>query len=181
MNNQRKQQRILATILIFVLMSLIGISILIKQSVKEESYFDYTDEDVKMLGDFMYAEILTYNKIGYSLDNEEYEDVKYAYMLTGSVVLHRLESRLFGETMEQVIFAPTQYSPYTQEAIGNIDTPAEVYEWAEELLKYGPKGPEDLIFESCFKMGFDTYWELNGKIYFCTGNVTKKVEGGKVN
>lgn len=148
----------------------------------EESYFQYTQEDVQMLGDLMYAEMSQYEKIGISYEDEEYKDVKKAYMLTGSALLHRLESRFWGETLWECITAPRQYSYPTREAIGNIDTPDEVYEWAEELLRNGPEGPEGLIYASCFEMGEDTYWKIDGKVYFGMMNqITQEVKGGKVN
>lgn len=138
--------------------------------------FEYTEEDVHMLGDLMYAEM------GSLYETEDPKDIKQAHILAGSVVLHRLESRLFGETMKEVICAPGQYEWTTLEAIGNIDTPKEVYEWAEYILKHGPEGPDNLIFESHFKQGTDTYWGIDGKVYFCVmDGITKKVEGGKVN
>lgn len=74
------------------------------------------------------------------------------------------------------------YFRLTQVAIGNIDTPEEVYEWAEELLKKGPRGPEGLIYAGQFEMGDNTYWKIDGKMYFgVIKSVTRKVEGGKVN
>lgn len=148
----------------------------------EESYFEYTQDDVQMLGDLMYAEISLYDKMGISFNGETDEDVKKVYMLTGSALLHRLESRLWGETMWECITAPGQYFHTTQEAIGNIDTPDEVYEWAKELLQNGPDGPEGLIYASCFEQGEDIYWKIDGKVYFgVMSQITQKVKGGKVN
>lgn len=180
MDSKKKQQRILAIILIFLL--LIGTSILINQFVEGESYFEYTEEDVKMLGDFMEAEII-WAKENLHLENEDSEAPKELYVLVGSVVLHRLESRYWGETMQQVIYAPHQYEViWGSEIMKDIETPPKVYEWAEELLRYGPKGPEGLIYETYFKRGDDEpYQEVWGIYFYVEERITKRIEGGKVN
>lgn len=181
MRNLKKDQRFFFVISFILSLLLIGTFILTVQVQKEESYFDYTDEDVKMLGDFMYAEMMFACKYC-SLENEEPEDVKTAYMLIGSVVLHRLESRYWGETLEQVIYAPGQYVIAYTDVISNLHTPYEVYEWAEELLQYGPEGPEGLIYEMWFNWDdIEPYWELGGIHFYIDKRITKQVEGGKVN
>lgn len=180
MDSKKKQQRILAITFIFLL--LIGTSTLINQFVEEKSYFEYTEEDVKMLGDFMEAEIM-WAKKNLSLENEDSEALKDAYVLIGSVVLHRLESRYWGETMQQVIYAPHQYEViWHSDIMENIETPPEVYEWAEELLRYGPEGPEGLIYEMLFNWRDDEpYQEVCGIYFYVEGRITKRIEGGKVN
>lgn len=184
----RKKPHLSDTGICLILLMAIFIGVLIcfviseRKSAEKESYFQYTKDDVQMLGDLMYAEITLYDKMGISFNDETDEDVKKVYMLTGSALLHRLESRLWGETMWECITAPGQYFHTTQEAIGNIDTPDEVYEWAEELLQNGPDGPEGLIYASCFEQGEDIYWKIDGKVYFgVMSQITQKVKGGKVN
>lgn len=149
---------------------------------EEKSYFEYTEEDVKMLGDFMEAEMM-YAKENLSFENEDSKALKHAYILVGSVVLHRLESRYWGETMKQVIYAPGQYEViWHSDIMETIDTPLEVYEWAEELLRYGPEGPEGLIYEMWFNWRDDEpYQEVCGMYFYVEECITKRVEGGKVN
>lgn len=155
------------------------------QSADEQSYFEYTEEDVEMLGNFMQAEMMYATNVC-SLENVNAEDLKYTYMLVGSVVLHRLESGMWGETMRQVIFVPGQYQyliSMKMDFMVDVDTSPEVYEWAEELLKYGPKGPEGLVYEFWFenKPFGEPYWELGGMHFYVDKFFTKQVEGGKVN
>lgn len=181
-----KQQRFLA-IAIALLLLLTGSFILVKQFSEEKSYFEYTKEDVKLLANLIHAELMYSAESGYfslSLENADQEDLKLCYMLIGSVVLHRLESRMFGETMRDVIYAPGQFSTvWIYDIMTNIDTPPEVYEWVEELLKFGPKGPEGLIYAYCFKMSdnLEPYQEVCGMYFYVGEGITKKVEGGKVN
>ena len=208
----RTKPRLSNTGICLILLASIFIGILIcyviseKKSAEEESYFEYTQEDVQMLGDLMYAgmkemyglcgdddrqddamsteERMIFSVIENRIEGADIEKVKHAYMLVGSTLLHRLESRRWGETMYECITAPGQYSYPVQEAVitGNIDTPEIVYEWAEELLQNGPEGPEGLIYASIFEMGNDTYWEIDGRIYFGVSDIiTQKVKGGKVN
>ena len=169
------KQRLLATSFILLLL-LVGSFLLMKQ--EETTYFEYTDEDVKMLGDFMEVEL-----IGIKKDYPNSEDIKHIYMLFGSVVLHRLESRYWGETLKQVIYSPSQWSSSTySDHVEYIDTPAEVYEWAEELLQYGPWGPDGLIYVTPIKFRNDEpYLETCGTYFYIEEHITKKVEGGKVN
>lgn len=181
MNTQRRQHRILGVAFILAIM-LIGIFVSLMQQKEEKSYFEYTEADVKMLGDFMWANIMYAKEFG-TLKNATPEELEEAYKLSGSVVLHRLEARISGETMREVIYAPGQYDAvlYSDFMI-NLETTSEVYEWAEELLKYGPQGPEGLIYEWFLKFRPDKpYREVCGIYFYEAEGITKKVTGGKVN
>ena len=183
MYRQKKWKRILAISFIFSFVLLLITSVLINQFAEKKSYFEYTEDDVKMLGDFMEANIMCAKQY-VSLDNEDVETLKHMYMLVGSVVLHRLEARYWGETMKQVIYAPGQYDEvlYNREIMENIDTHPEVYKWAEELLRNGPEGPEGLIYERWFNWGYDEpYQEVCGMYFYVEEGIKKIVEGGTVN
>ncbi len=132
-----------------------------EQETEKEAWMSYDDYDVTMLGDLMYAEE------GILLYELEYEEAKRACMLAGSVVLHRVMSEEFPDTIEDVIFS-SGYAETTQVKIGSseIGTPEEVYEWAEELLCDGPLGPDTLVFQAQFEQGTEVYEQIYNQ-YFC--------------
>lgn len=120
----------------------------------------YTDEEVRLLGDLMYAEE---GVLFWKISDEE---AKLAHQLAGSVVLHRKNHERFkGETIEDIIYTKGQYATTTLEKLGNIDTPEEVYEWAEALLRDGPMGPTNLVWQSEFEQG--PVYKIIYNQYFC--------------
>lgn len=118
----------------------------------------------------------------YTLKNATSEELEEAYKLSGSVILHKLEARDFGKTIREVTYAFHLYDiVLDSEFMANPETPPEVYEWAEELLKYGPQGPEGLVFEHWHKtMPYEPYCEVCGIYFYEEERITKKVTGGKV-
>lgn len=128
-----------------------------QEEIKEKTY---TDEDVKLLGDLMYAEE------GVLFQKVSYEEAKLAHMLAGSVVINRKEHERFeGDSIKEIIYTEGQYATSTLERLGNIDTAEEIYEWAEELLRDGPKGPTNLVWQAEFKQG--PIYEKIYNQYFC--------------
>ncbi len=128
---------------------------------ESESYFDYTDDDVKLLGNLMYAEE------GVLFWRLEHDEAMYAHELCGSVLLHRVELGIGGDNMYDIIFTGSGYAKSTRSRIesGELDVPDEVYELAERLLKDGPTGPKNLIFQAQFIQG-EIYEHINNQ-YFC--------------
>lgn len=90
----------------------------------------------------------------------------------GSVVLNRIESDKFPNTMEEVIFQPGQYSP-TWDGNYNKEPGEETIEVATDLIENGSKLPSDVVFQAEFPQGTGTYISLlapNGVTeYFCYG------------
>ena len=120
----------------------------------------YTDEEVKLLGDLMYAEE------GVLFWTLPYEEAKLAHLLAGSVVIHRRNHERFeGASIEEIIYADGQYASTTLEKLGNIETPEEVYEWAEELLRDGPVGPTNLVWQAEIVQG--PLYQIIDNQYFC--------------
>lgn len=83
----------------------------------------------------------------------------------GSVVLNRVKSAYFPNTIKDVIFQKGQYSCTWD---GNYyRTPSErCYRIAEELLTYGSLLPEDVVFQAEFEQGSGVYEKVQN-MYFC--------------
>lgn len=121
------------------------------------SYKEYSKEDVILLANIMYIEVEQY------INDEKAE---YVFKLVGSVILNRVESPQFANTLEGVIFDNTQYAQTTLDKVGTKQIPDKVYKWAEELLRDGTIGPKTLLYQSESKQGSETYYEY-GNQYFC--------------
>ena len=83
----------------------------------------------------------------------------------GSVVLNRVNSDRYPDTLEGVITQRRQYACYRD---GNFHrTPTEMnIEVARELLMHGSQLPENIYFQAQFKQGDFCYAKIDGE-YFC--------------
>lgn len=90
----------------------------------------------------------------------------------GSVVINRVNSDKFPNTLSEVIFQPGQYAP-TWDGNYYKEPGEETIEVAKDLLENGSKLPEDVVFQAEFVQGSGTYISLlapNGVTeYFCYG------------
>lgn len=85
--------------------------------------------------------------------------------LTGVVVLKRVKSKAYPNTIYDVIHQKGQYS--TASKLDSINPSDKCLEIAEELLIYGVDDyPDKLVFQSMFPQGSKTYAVLDGE-YFC--------------
>lgn len=84
-------------------------------------------------------------------------------LMVGSVVLNRIASDRFPNTMEEVIFQKGQYSVTWNGAYENEPTERTVAN-AKYLLLNGPTIPEDVLFQANFPQG-KTYKLVQG-VYF---------------
>lgn len=91
----------------------------------------------------------------------------------GSVVLNRVDSELFPDTIHDVIYQSGQYAPAIT---GSIETPASdrALQNARYLLENGSVLPSGVVFQSCFVQGngiYTTYADdiLQTTTYFCYG------------
>lgn len=95
-----------------------------------------------------------------NVKNDEW--VKYY----GSVVLNRIDSTEFPNTLEEVVFQkhPLQYACTVD---GNYDRepPERMYRLAEQLLRHGSIIPENVVFQATFRQG--KIWKKCGVTYFC--------------
>ena len=123
-------------------------------TVETETERTYTDEDVWYLSRVIQAES------GYC-QTEMMEGV-------GSVVLNRVESDLFPDSIREVIEQPGQYS--TLSWLSQQTPTVEVMEVTYDLLDNGSKYPEDVIYQANFVQGSGIYKTLStsySTMYFC--------------
>ena len=84
----------------------------------------------------------------------------------GSVVLNRMNSDKFPNTMEEVIFQPGQYS-CTRKGSGYWQEPSErAIANARKLLTEGSIFPDNVLFQANFTQGKGTYLHEQN-MYFC--------------
>lgn len=131
----------------------------------EQVYMPYTEEDVEFLAQTMYAEEGKF----FAIYKDNLELVEKVHKLAGSVVIHRADNEYRdATTIQQVVFTKGQYAEQTQERVREgQEMPDIVYVWAEELLRDGPIGPNNLIYQSESQQG-DQYGEPIGNQYFGT-------------
>lgn len=119
---------------------------------------NYTQEDINLLAEVMYHENWTTDK-----------DHRAAY-LTGAVVMNRVKSDKWPNTVHDVLYQknPIQYS--TTKKFFTKELPAEVYEMAEDILKNGtPDVPYNVVYQATFSQGSGDWIDpINGE-HFCYG------------
>ena len=123
--------------------------------LKDTDPIPYTQDDINILAAVMYG--------------EEYPN-RYEMMLAGSVVLNRVKSPDFPNTIYEVVHQKNaqfeQYAPRTKGFIGK-ELPAECYELAEILLRHGSIAPASVVYQAHFNQG-EVFWEWQGE-EFCFG------------
>ncbi len=116
--------------------------------------YEYTQRDVDILAAVMYG--------------ENYISGRYEMALTGSVVLNRVLSDKFPDTIEEVVYQVDgiyeQYAPRTKNLIGT-KLPKECYDLAIILLEYGPIAPRKVQYQAHFNQG-NVFWDWEGE-EFC--------------
>ena len=115
---------------------------------------DYTNEELDLLARLVYSEN---GCLGYR-----------AMLYTGSVVLNRIASSRFPDTLYDVIYQDGQYEVTWNGGINKKPTD-EAYDVAEELLKYGSVLPSNVIWQAEFEQGDGVYTEI-GPTKFCYSN-----------
>lgn len=122
-----------------------------KNALSEEPR-QYTQEEVELLARLITAEV--------GIDDEERS------YLCGAVVLNRIKSKDFPDTLRDVIYQPGQYQCTWN---GHIDRDYEdiAYEIAEGLLTDGAEGvPSNVLWQAEFKQADGVYKKI-GNTYFC--------------
>lgn len=123
-------------------------------TIETETERLYSDEDVWYLSRVIQAES------GYC-QREMMEGV-------GSVVLNRVESDLFPNTVKEVIEQPGQYS--TLSWLSSQVPTDEVMDVTISLLENGSIYPEDVLYQANFVQGSGVYKSLStsySTMYFC--------------
>ena len=113
----------------------------------------YEEEELSLLSDVMFL--------------ENYCNGEYVMLLTGSVVLNRVASKDFPNSIREVLYQRGQYA--TAPRFGKVDTPESVKELAKRLLMFGSILPSNVVFQSMQKnLGRKIYTVINGE-YFAYG------------
>jgi hypothetical protein len=112
-----------------------------------------SEEDIDLLAHLIYAEA------GSSWIPDE------TLYYVGSVVLNRVNSKYYPDTLYEVIYQKGQYACTWD---GNIEkTPTErCYTIAEDLLINGSVLPENVLYQAQFKQGSGVY-SYQDNLYFC--------------
>lgn len=112
----------------------------------------YTQEDINLLAEVIYWE------------NWHTDSKHLAAYYTGAVVMNRVHSQDWPNSIESVLYQKGQYS--TTKYFFTEELPAEVYEMAERILRDGTDDvPEGVIFQSMRPLG--KVWKKVNTDYFC--------------
>lgn len=96
--------------------------------------------------------------------HENYCNGEEAMYLTGSVVINRIRSESFPDTVERVLYERGQYS--TTHKFYTVEIPDICYKIALRLLKFGTHIPESVVFQAMFPQGSGIYKRINTD-FFC--------------
>lgn len=120
---------------------------------KAEAVPKYTQEDVNLLAEVIYHE------------NWHTDKDHLAAYYTGAVVMNRVKSKDWPNTIEGVLYQHGQYSTTT--LFYTIQLPDECYEMAERILRDGTDDvPENIVFQAMRRQG-SGLWKKVGTDYFC--------------
>lgn len=116
----------------------------------EEPEPQYSSEDVYLLANCIYF--------------ENWCNSDKVRLYTGSVVINRMNSTYFPDSVRGVLSQRGQYS--TWKKFGTKEIPRKAMHMAEILLKNGSLLPPEVIFQSMFPQGSGIYYTEKGE-YFC--------------
>lgn len=117
----------------------------------------YTDDELYMLSHLLNGEC------GSDTCPDEMQ------LCTGSVLLNRIKSGKFPDTMEECIFQKNQYS-CTRKGGGYWEEPTQrTINNAKWLLENGSQLPDNVVFQSQYRQGDGVYKQV-GNQYYCFKN-----------
>ena len=115
-------------------------------------YMEHQREEINLLAEVIYHE-------NWHTDKEH-----LAAYYTGAVVMNRVNSKAWPDTVKGVLYQKGQYS--TTKYFYTKELPAEVYEMARDIYKNGtPDVPENVIFQAMKPLG--KTWKKVNTDYFC--------------
>lgn len=116
--------------------------------------WEHRKEEVNLLAEVIYWE-------NWHTDKEH-----LAAYYTGAVVMNRVNSKAWPDTVKGVLYQRGQYS--TTKYFYTKEIPPEVYEMAWDIYRNGtPEVPEDVIFQAMRPLG--KTWKKVNTDYFCYG------------
>lgn len=132
------------------------IELLIKAWEQRHQEMLRREEDIKLLAEVIYWE------------NWWTDKDKLAAYYTGAVVMNRVNSPAWPNTVKEVLYQKNQYS--TTKYFYTKELPEEVYEMARNIIENGtPDVPYDVVYQATFEQGYGKWGDpINGE-YFCYG------------
>ena len=123
-----------------------------ESKIKFEQKYQYTPDNVWYLSHVIAAEA------GADWTTDE------AVFYVGSVVLNRVESSVFPNSIKEVVLQPGQYAtvPY----LSRYEPSERVMEITYDLLNGGSVLPENVVYQANFRQGSGVHCVENG-MYFC--------------
>lgn len=116
--------------------------------------WEHQKESINLLAEVIYWE-------NWHTDKEH-----LAAYYTGAVVMNRVRSGAWPDTVKAVLYQKGQYS--TTKYFYTKEIPPEVYEMARDIYKNGtPEVPENVIFQAMRPLG--KTWKKVNTDYFCYG------------
>ena len=116
--------------------------------------WEHRKEEVDLLAEVIYWE-------NWHTDKEH-----LAAYYTGAVVMNRVNSKAWPDTVKGVLYQRGQYS--TTKYFYTKEIPPEVYDMAWDIYRNGtPEVPEDVIFQAMRPLG--KTWKKVNTDYFCFG------------
>ena len=121
--------------------------------------WEFAQKEIKLLAQVIYHE-------NWHTDKEH-----LAAYYTGAVVMNRVKSDKWPNTVETVLYQknPRQYS--TTDKFFTIEIPQECYEMAKDIYLHGtPDVPANVVFQATFRQGKGDWIDpINGE-HFCYGD-----------
>ena len=117
-------------------------------------YMEHQKEEINLLAEVIYHE------------NWHTDKDHLAAYYTGAVVMNRVNSSAWPNTVKEVLYQKGQYS--TTKLFFKKEIPKECYDMARDIYKNGtPDVPEDVIFQAMRPLG--KTWKKVNTDYFCYG------------
>ena len=119
-------------------------------------YMEHQKEEINLLAEVIYHE-------NWHTDKEH-----LAAYYTGAVVMNRVNSKAWPNTVKEVLYQKGQYS--TTKLFYTKEIPQECYDMARDIYKNGtPDVPENVIFQSMQPKLGRGYWKVINGEYFAYG------------
>ena len=117
---------------------------------------EHRQEEINLLAEVIYHE-------NWHTDKEH-----MAAYYTGAVVMNRVNSKAWPNSVKEVLYQRGQYS--TTKLFYTVELPKECYEMARDIYRNGtPDVPYDVVFQATFKQGRGDWIDpINGE-HFCYG------------
>ena len=119
-------------------------------------YMEHQKEEISLLAEVIYHE------------NWHTDKDHLAAYYTGAVVMNRVNSKAWPDTVKKVLYQKGQYS--TTKLFFTKEIPAECYEMARDIYRNGtPDVPANVIFQSMQKGLGRGHWKIINGEYFAYG------------